>query len=132
MTIDNNKASLPAPKVGDTWAGMYKSPNREEVTVVAEIQAVVKVDRNGEAVTGLVAIRKDARSRGSVQFLYAERFWPDTVKATPTPDFKALPGLAEGEWYLTQISLQYGQVERVKTEAGLKHLPEGAQKIVIA
>lgn len=131
MTTDNSKATLPTPKVGETWTGLYKSPNREEITVVAEIQAVVKADRNGEAVTGLVAIRKDARSRGSVQFLYAERFWADTVKVMPTADFKPLPGLKEGEWYLTQISLQYGQVERVKTEAGLKHLPEGAQKIAV-
>jgi hypothetical protein len=119
--------------VGKTLAGKYKSPDKEEVSIIVEVHATFRAeDRDGNPLTQLLVVRKDAKMRGKVQLLYKERFWEDTLVATDTPDFKPLPGLAEGEWYLTPISLQYSQVERVRTEAGLKHLPAEAKKIVVS
>lgn len=114
--------------VGKTLVGEYKAPGKEPQAMAVEVHAeFANADRDNEPM--LVVVRKDLTARGSVGALYLHRFFPDTLVVKDTPDFKPLPGLAEGEWYLTPISLQYAQVERVRTESGLKHLPKAAVQL---
>lgn len=107
--------------VGKNVAGTYKRAGRPATNMALEVSAHVKmVNQFGREVPYLFGTRLDEGNAGAVVLVRADCFNPNTLEVSTAKNFKAVEGLAEGEWYVTPPtadSASFAFIERITDPA---------------
>ena len=105
--------------VGQIVAGQYKRQGRDAVKMAVEATAnVVMPDSRGRKLPYVFGTRvgTDDPNAGSAVLLRTDCFNPFETTVSDVDGFKAIEGLAEGEWFVTQpgASDAFAFVERIQ------------------
>jgi len=105
--------------VGQIVAGQYKRQGRDAVSMAVEVTAdVVMTNARGTKNPFVFGTRvgADDPNAGAAVLVRLDCFNPYKTELKPAENFKAIEGLAEGEWFVTQpgASDAFAFVERIQ------------------